>query len=103
MKRQSRFEKFEPITVRAAARVLYLGRTGRLSAPQVESYVRHLAAMDPHASPVAHGRLRRVARRWSCLGGTGVPHRFQMSRRKGAGAPGTTVRKAVRVPAALTA
>jgi len=82
MKRSHRFAKFEPITVRAAARVLHLERLGRLAPQEVSHYMQHLAAMDTHATSQVHERLSRVARRRSCLGNTGVPSVCGMARRE---------------------
>lgn len=49
-----RYERFEPITVRAAARVLQLQRSGVVSAKEAAFYLRELATMDAHAgkSPI---------------------------------------------------
>src|SRR5436309_2766040 len=45
-----RYERFESITVRAAARVLQVQRDGDITAQEAEFYLRELAAMDAHAS-----------------------------------------------------
>jgi hypothetical protein len=73
-----RYERFEPITVRAAARVLHLQRGGVVSAREAWFYLRELAAMDAHAGPGAFPSLARMAQRRACArpiargtGGTG--------------------------------
>jgi hypothetical protein len=61
----TQFTKFEPITVRAAARILFLRRCEWLSAGETRGCLRGLAEMD-RFSPgrVARARaLRRLARR----------------------------------------
>jgi hypothetical protein len=57
--------RFEPITVRAAARVLQLQRAGVVSAAESRFYLRELAAMDRHAGSGAGPALRRMARRFA--------------------------------------
>jgi hypothetical protein len=58
-----RYERFEPITVRAAARVLHLQRTGVVSPAEARFYLHELAAMDRHAGRDAAVGLARRARR----------------------------------------
>jgi hypothetical protein len=57
------YERFEPITVRAAARVLQLQRAGVVSAREAQFYLRELTAMDAHAGRGAFPSLARAARR----------------------------------------
>src|SRR5438067_57245 len=57
-----RYARFEPITVRAAARVLRLQRAGVVSAREAGFYLRELAAMDAHAGRGAFRSLVRAAR-----------------------------------------
>ncbi len=58
-----RYERFEPVTVRAAARLLRAGRTGLLSAAEADFYLEELVALDAHAGPGARPGLRRLAQR----------------------------------------
>src|SRR5262245_3828858 len=58
-----RYQRFEPITVRAAVRVLQLQRAGVLSAAEAQFYLGELAAMDRHAGWNAFPILARRARR----------------------------------------
>jgi hypothetical protein len=57
------YERFESITVRAAARVLHLQQRGVVSAGEIRHLLRELAAMDAHATRGAVPSLARVARR----------------------------------------
>jgi len=66
-KRDQRYERFEPITVRAAVRVLQLQREGVVTVKETASYLRWLVAMDAHASEDAFPRLVRAAQR-HCAG-----------------------------------
>src|SRR5688572_13422062 len=47
--RGGRYERFEPITVRAAARVLHLQRSGVVTPREARFYLSELAEMDAHA------------------------------------------------------
>ena len=58
-----RYERFEPVTVRAAARLLKAGRAGLLFAAEAEFYLEELVALDAHAGSGARPGLRRLARR----------------------------------------
>jgi hypothetical protein len=60
---EPRYERFEPITVRAAARVLQLQRAGVVTATEARFYLHELAAMDAHAGEGAFESLFRAARR----------------------------------------
>ena len=66
-----RYERFEPVTVRAAARVVRLGRARLLSEGEVAFYVRELALLDRYdGAPAA---LWKAARWRSAFGGTRAP------------------------------
>lgn len=67
-----RYVRFEPITIRAAARVVHLGRLGCLLPGEVTFYARELACLDAHAGPSAAPVLVRLATRLSALGLTGL-------------------------------
>lgn len=54
-------QRFEPITVSAAARVLQLKQSGVLSATEAWFYLHELAAMDAHAGREAFPALLRGA------------------------------------------
>ena len=59
----SRYQRFEPVTVRAAARVLQLQRVGIVSACEARFYLQELADMDEHAGRGAYHTLLRMAQR----------------------------------------
>jgi hypothetical protein len=61
MRSEQRYERFEPITVRTAARVLQLQRAGVVSAREAAFYLRELLAMDAHADAEAFSALVRAA------------------------------------------
>lgn len=54
-------EQFEPVTVRAAARVLQLQRASVVSLPEARFYLQELAAMDRYAGAGAFASLLRRA------------------------------------------
>ena len=88
------FIRFDPVTVRAAARVLHLRRLERLSAAEARSYLWNLAAMDPHACADDVRSLYRVAARRAALGNTGIASapagRKRASRVRGSGFSGAS-------------
>ncbi len=55
--------RFEPITVRAAVRVIQLKRAGVISSVEADFYVSELAAMDRHTGAKSAAALARLARR----------------------------------------
>jgi hypothetical protein len=75
-----RFERFDPVTVRAAARVIRVGRLGRVSPAEVRCFLQHLADLHPGQGIRAVGRLHRLARWRASLGDRGVPPKFHMRR-----------------------
>ena len=72
MSNTSRFHRFQPITVRAAARLMTMASRGQLAECEVEHYLKAMVATEPNARPGAHKRLKSLARRVSALGHTGV-------------------------------
>lgn len=88
MKRNSRYHRFEPITVRTATRVVHMGSMGRVSPQELGYYLRELAAMDSYAGPRAENALGRIAARRSSLGRTGAPGVFRMARQSRQSLPG---------------
>jgi hypothetical protein len=72
MQRSKRFQRFDPVTVGAATRVVRLGAVQHLPKWEVQYYLRELALMEPGATEHAHRRLWRLARRRAALGGGGV-------------------------------
>ena len=80
MHAKRRFQRFDPVTVRAAARLVRYARCQRLSASAVETYLRELALLQPLSSPDAHLALERLARRAAALGRLGVSTPFSKSR-----------------------
>jgi hypothetical protein len=58
-----RYVRFEPITVRAAARVVELQWAGVIPAQDAPYYLRELLAMDAHAGEAAFPNLVRAAQR----------------------------------------
>jgi hypothetical protein len=75
-----RFERFDPVTVRAAARVIRIGWLGRLSAAEIRCFILHLADLHPANGTSAAGPLTRLARRKAAQGDHGVPPIFRMRR-----------------------
>src|SRR3954451_1056142 len=73
MSADSKFQRFDPITVRAAARIVHMGASGRLTTWEVRYYLRELAAMLPRAGRGATRGLSRLAMRRAALGHTGAP------------------------------
>ena len=72
MQRSKRFERFDPVTVGAATRVVRLGAARHLPEWEVRYYLRELALMEPGAGWSAHRRLWRLARRRAAVGCGGV-------------------------------
>lgn len=72
--------RFEPVTVRAAARVVSLGLRGELSPGEMAFYVAELARMEPGARPGSPRRLARLARRRAAFGRAGHVHRADTRR-----------------------
>jgi hypothetical protein len=72
VRKQSKFHRFRPVTVRAAARLVTLERLGRLTGDEARLYFRALALTEPGVAAGAHERLRRLAQRRSAFGRTGV-------------------------------
>ncbi|MGV3720577.1 MAG: hypothetical protein ACO1SX_06665 [Actinomycetota bacterium] len=60
---EPRYDRFEPITVRAATRVLQLQQAGVVTAPEARFYLSELVTMDRHAGPGALRSLTRLAQR----------------------------------------
>lgn len=59
---ERRFERFHPMTVRAAGRLARLAQGGQLSRREIDCYLRELVAMEPRSSEQAVRRLKRLAR-----------------------------------------
>jgi hypothetical protein len=78
MRPKNRFERFQPLTVRAAARIIRLSEAGRIPRWEVEHYLRELVATDAFASRNSHGALRRLADWWASFGNTGASGPFRM-------------------------
>jgi hypothetical protein len=89
MQRESQYLRFDPITVRAATRLVRLAEAGRLPSWEVSHYLRELAAMEPGAGARARHRLYRMAHRRAALGNAGVAPVFRLRRlsRERAAAP----------------
>lgn len=75
-----RFERFDPVTVRAAARVIRVGWLGRVSPAEVRCFLQHLADLHPGPGVRSARRLERLARWRAALGDRGVPAKFHMHR-----------------------
>jgi hypothetical protein len=60
---EQRYARFEPITVRAATRILQLQQAGVVTENEARFYVRELVAMDAHAGEGAFQSLLRAAQR----------------------------------------
>ncbi len=72
--------RFEPLTVRAAARIVDLATAGSLPHWDARGYVRHLASTDRYAGYEASRALYRLARRRAAHGNTGVRRPFRLQR-----------------------
>lgn len=72
--------RFEPLTVRTAARILDLASTGSLSRWDARAYVQHLASTDRYAGYQASRSLYRLAKRRAAHGHTGVRRPFRLER-----------------------
>jgi hypothetical protein len=86
----SRFVRFEPVTIRAAARVIRISWLGRVSPAEVNCYLLHLADLHPGRGRSAVQRLARVGRWRAALGDQGVPNNFRL-RRSSRAMPGSYV------------
>lgn len=75
-----RFERFDPVTVRAAARVIRVGWQGRVTANEVRCFLRHLIDLHPGQRSQSVGRLTRLARWRAAMGDRGLPSTFHMHR-----------------------
>ena len=73
MQRSKPFERFDPVTVRAATRVVRLGAVQHLPEWEVRYYLRELALMEPGAGRSAPRGLWRLARRRAAFGDGSVP------------------------------
>lgn len=60
---ERRYERFEPITIRAAARVLQLQQAGIVSSWEAGFYLHELVDMDRYATRGAYPSLLRMAQR----------------------------------------
>jgi hypothetical protein len=58
---ERRYERFERVTVRAAARLLRGRHAAGITPSEAEGYLRELTALDAHAAPAAYKSLRRLA------------------------------------------
>ena len=74
--------RFEPLTVRAAARIVDLAFAGSVPHWDARAYVQHLASTDRYAGSEASQALYRLARRRAAHGNTGVRRPFRLERRK---------------------
>ena len=77
---QHRRHRFEPLTVRAAARIVDLASAGSLPHWDARAYVQHLASTDRYAGYEASRALHRLARRRAAHGHTGVRRPFRLER-----------------------
>jgi hypothetical protein len=81
MARQRRFERFDPITVRAAARMVQYRRLGRLECWELRYYLSELTELARHSAPDSFQRLGRIALRMATLGQSGIPAPCSLQRR----------------------
>lgn len=72
MERMTKFNRFDPVTVRAAARLVRLEQLGRLHPGELDWYLRELAMLSAGAALPATRELRRLATRQAAFGRTGV-------------------------------
>jgi hypothetical protein len=80
MHAKRRYERFDPVTVRAAARLIRFAQARGLSNAGLEAYLRELALLQPLAGPEAHRALERVAQRLAAFGRLGVSTPFNKQR-----------------------
>ncbi len=73
MESSRRFTRFDPITVRAAARLLRFAEAYGLSRAGTRAYLQELTLLERHAGADAHRGLERLARRRTVPGGPGLP------------------------------
>lgn len=78
----SRYTRFEPVTLRAAARVLCLARSGAIHTWEEDAYLLDLLSLDRFARRTQDwDALRKTARRLARLGNAGAPPVRGMRRR----------------------
>lgn len=79
--KQQRHQSFEPVTVRAAARLVHFARIGRIQPYELDPYLAELVRMDTRANG-NHGlrSLRRLAFRHCALGRAAGSAPFTMTR-----------------------
>src|SRR5579872_1227793 len=83
MQLKRRYDRFDPITVRAASRLVALWETRHLASWELDAYLRELAALVPGLGADAARPLKRIARRRSALGLAVIPNSFRNGRRLG--------------------
>ena len=64
---EKRFYRFDPVTVRAAARIVRFDRSGRFAWWEARFYLRELAAIDGHRTRGASRKLASLASRCASL------------------------------------
>lgn len=86
MSNEKRFQAYEPLTVRAAARLVHLTRLGQVAPWELDRYLSELMHLDTRARLRGDvRRLRRLAFR-RCALGHGVPVApFALTRRRRTG------------------
>jgi hypothetical protein len=72
MQRRTGLVRWEPVTVRAAARVARLERAGQLSPAETTFYAGQLAALEGEQKARFGARLARLARRRAAHGRAGL-------------------------------
>lgn len=77
----SRFARFEPVTIRAAARVLCLARSGAIHPWEEDAYLQDLLGLDCFANDRDWDSLRRMALRRARMGNAGAPREKHTRRR----------------------
>ena len=78
---RSRHTRFEPVTIRAAARVLSLARSGAIHPWEENAYLQDLLGLDRFARGRDWEALRRLARWRSRLGDAGAPRGMKTRQR----------------------
>lgn len=76
---QQRYCRFEPVTIRAAARLVRLHQLKCISRRDLKLFIRELVVIDATARSGAEAQLLRAATRLANLGLNGSPRRLSRS------------------------
>ncbi len=74
--------RFEPVTVRAAVRLLHEARQHGWHPQEVAGYIEALSTLEPGGQPGRGPWLHQLARRRAGLGGSAMPRTAALHRRR---------------------